>query len=59
MSVKTVIQYVPVGVTYWHAAGISLASILAGFGLGWYVKGRGWFGVKTDIKNAEVKIASV
>lgn len=23
-----------------------------GFGLGWYVKGRGLIGVKTDVKNA-------
>lgn len=33
-------------------------AFLVGTGLGWYVKGRGWFGVKVDASNVEKKVAS-
>lgn len=57
--IKTVIQHVPVGVTYMHAVIASAISILAGFGIGWYVEGRGWFGVKTDASNAVKAVENV
>lgn len=45
------IKYIHTGVSYmtsFVAAGVSL---VVGFILGWYVKGRGWFGVKVDASN--------
>ena len=36
-----------------------IVSLPAGFGLGWYVKGRGVTGVKTDITNAENTVKAV
>ena len=35
-----------------------VVSLLAGFGLGWYVKGRGITGVQTDIGNAEKTVSA-
>ncbi len=48
---KQISQYIPTGVSYMTAMVSSAISILVGFGLGWYVKGRGWFGVKMDASN--------
>lgn len=63
MPVKHIAQCAPqlihIGVPYMYAAIYSLVSLLAGFGLGWYVKGRGWFGVKVDATNAVTEIKSL
>lgn len=40
------------GVSYMTALVAGVVSLVAGFGLGWYVKGRGVTGVKTDASNA-------
>lgn len=57
---------IPTGVSYMTAFISSLVSIAAGFGLGWYVKGRGMAGVKidlanvkTDVENLKAKVTSV
>lgn len=36
-----------------------IAVIAIGFGLGWYIKGRGLTGVQTDIGNAETSVKNV
>lgn len=51
--------FVHIGVPYMHAFYISLATLVVGLVIGWYVKGRGWFGVKVDAQNTvnDVKTA--
>jgi len=48
---KPVIHTMLIGVTYMTALYYSMASLAAGFGLGWYIKGRGMSGVQVDISN--------
>lgn len=52
---KTVFQ----GVTYMEAAIASGISILTGFGIGWYVRGRGFAGVAIDIANIKNDIVNL
>lgn len=47
----TVTQYIHSGVTMSHAIIAGVVSLLIGFGIGWYVKGRGLTGVKIDATN--------
>jgi hypothetical protein len=62
MTLKTQVpQYIPhliTGVSYMTAIISSLVSVAVGFGLGWYVKGRGVTGVQTDINNAKTTITA-
>lgn len=51
--VITVTKTVLVGVTYMHAIIATVVGTAVGFGLGWYIKGRGFLGVKTDLTNAK------
>lgn len=44
------------GVSYMTAAICAGVSAIISFGLGWYVKGRGFTGVKTDVSNAVTKV---
>lgn len=44
------------GVSIMHAVIASFAALAAGFGIGWYVKARGWFGVKVDATNVVTKV---
>lgn len=46
-----VLQTIPTGVSYMTNFISAGASLVVGFVLGWYVKGRGWFGVKVDASN--------
>lgn len=49
----TILQHeVQIGVTYMTAFISTIVALFAGFGVGWYAKGRGLTGVKTDIGNA-------
>lgn len=56
---KPVIQTVLVGVTYMTALIASSIALLSGFGLGWYVKGRGMVGVQNDINNIKTDILNL
>ncbi len=55
MTVHSVphIQYIMTGVSYMTAIISSLITAGIGFGLGWYVKGRGMTGVKNDLNNVK------
>jgi len=37
----------------------SVASLAAGFGLGWYIKGRGMTGVKIDLNNVKSDVEKI
>lgn len=47
------------GVKPMHAVIVSVVSLVIGACIGWYVKGRGWFGVKVDAGNALTKVETV
>lgn len=51
-SPSLITHTIETGVSMLNAAIASVVSLFVGFGLGWYVKGRGATGVKTDIGNA-------
>jgi hypothetical protein len=53
------IQYVYLGVSYMTAIISGAAALVAGFGLGWYVKGRGITGVQTDLNNVKTDVANI
>lgn len=57
--VAPVIKTVLVGVTYMTAMIASGVSLLAGFGLGGYIKGRGMAGVQIDINNIKTDIINL
>lgn len=57
--VKPIIHTMLIGVTYMTAIIASSISLAAGFGLGWYVKGRGLTGVQNDINNVKLDIAAL
>lgn len=57
--VKPVIHTILIGVTYMTAAIYSAIALVSGFGLGWYVKGRGLTGVQNDINNVKLDIAAL
>ena len=46
------------GVTYTHAAIAVVVSLAVGFGLGWYIKGRGLPGFKIDLGNAKTVVTT-
>lgn len=50
---------IPTGISYMTAIISSLISLAAGFGLGWYVKGRGMTGVQNDLNNVKVDISNL
>lgn len=54
-----VIKTVLIGVTYMTAAIASAVSAGIGFGLGWYIKGRGMAGVQIDINNIKTDILNL
>lgn len=54
-----IIKTVLVGVTYMTAFIASGISLAAGFGLGWYIKGRGMAGVQIDINNIKTDIVNL
>ena len=45
-------QIVNSGISMTHVIIVTGISLLAGFGIGWYFKGRGMTGVKIDMTNA-------
>lgn len=59
--VEPVIKYVTVfsGVTYMEAAIAAGVSLLVGFGIGWYIKGRGMAGVKIDLNNVKTDVENL
>lgn len=57
--VKPIIHTMLIGVTYMTALYYSMASLAAGFGLGWYIKGRGMAGVQIDINNIKTDIVNL
>lgn len=56
---KTLIKEVVPRSYYMYSVIGGFASLLVGFGLGWYVKGRGLTGVKTDMTNASNEVSKV
>lgn len=58
-AVAPVIKTVLVGVTYKMAAIYSVISLAAGFGLGWYIKGRGMAGVQIDLNNVKTDVENL
>jgi hypothetical protein len=52
------IKYVVTGVSYMTAMISAAVSLAIGFGLGWYVKGRGVTGVQNDLNNAKTVVAA-
>lgn len=58
-------QHVPeihtilVGVTYMHAILSSAITAVLGFGLGWYIKGRGMTGVQIDLNNVKTDVEAL
>lgn len=56
---KPVIHTMLIGVTYMTSLYYSMASLAAGFGLGWYIKGRGMAGVQIDINNIKNDIVNL
>ena len=57
--IHTVVKMVPVGVTYMNAILASVVSLAAGFGMGWYIKGRGLTGAKIDATNAVTAVEKI
>lgn len=51
--------FIPTGISYMTAIISSLISFVAGFGLGWYVKGRGMTGVKIDLNNVKTDVENL
>lgn len=47
------------GITMLSAGIASLVSLVIGMGAGWYIKGRGFTGVKTDVSNAVTSVENV
>lgn len=47
------------GVSYMTAIISSLVSAGIGFGLGWYIKGRGMTGVKIDLNNIKTDVENL
>lgn len=45
--------------TWTHDFILAGITILVGLGIGWYLKGRGWLGVKIDAGNAVTKVEAV
>lgn len=56
---KTLIKEVVPRSYYMYSVIGGFVSLLVGFGLGWYVKGRGLTGVKTDMTNASNEVSKV
>lgn len=59
---KTIAQSVPQifqGISYMTAIISSVVSALAGFGAGWYVKGRGMTGVQIDLNNVKSDVENL
>lgn len=50
---------IPTGISYMTAIISSLISLAAGFGLGWYIKGRGMAGVKIDLNNVKTDVENL
>lgn len=46
------------GVSFTRVAIATVVALLAGFGIGWYVKGRGAAGVKIDFDNAKTVVTT-
>lgn len=46
------------GTTFMHATIAAVVALAVGFGIGWYVKGRGLTGVKTDLTNAKTAVTT-
>ena len=64
MTTKTqaCIQAIPhilPGVSYMTAVISSLVSTAVGFGLGWYIKGRGMTGVQIDLNNVKSEVQTL
>lgn len=57
--IKPMAHAVVTGVPMLYTAISSLASMGIGFGLGWYIKGRGMTGVKIDIGNIKTDIENL
>lgn len=49
----------PTGISYMTAMISSLISLAVGFGLGWYIKGRGMTGVKIDLANVKADVTAL
>lgn len=45
--------------TWTHDFILASITVLVGLGIGWYLKGRGWLGVKIDAGNAVTKVETV
>lgn len=54
-AIKTIL----IGVTYMTAIISSAVAVGIGFGLGWYIKGRGMAGVQIDLGNIKTDIANL
>lgn len=57
--VKPVIQTIHTGVPMLYTFISSVVSLSVGFGLGWYIKGRGMAGVKIDLANVKNDIVNL
>lgn len=57
--IKPMAHAVVTGVPMLYTAISSLVSMGIGFGLGWYIKGRGMTGVKIDIGNIKTDIENL
>ena len=56
--VQPVVEHL-IGVSYMDATLISLLTLAIGFGLGWYIKGRGITGVENDLDNVKKDIFAI